>query len=85
MNSEIILDLQATINNPGFRWPLGFDIKIEGYKYTLEVEIDNPYIADFSFSVRDADEQPYETDYATVMCLRDWIATNVLPHYLVLN
>ena len=87
MNSDILLDLQATINYPKFRWPSDKNgsIEINGYKYKLTVDIEDFFVPSFSFSIQDSDELPIETDSGTVMCVRDWIATNVLPHYLQLN
>lgn len=93
MISNILLDLQATINNPLFGWPeisdnnTGFKtngIIIEGYKFTLvlsEFELGIPNMV----SVMDSDGFDVSLLDHEAMCLIDWVMANVVPNYMVMN
>jgi len=88
MISNILLDLQATVNNPTFRWPVVDEntkgVIIEGYKFTLilsDMELGVPN----QVTINDADNFPIELPEHQIMCLMDWVMENVIPNYLVMN
>ena len=81
--TDILLDFQATVNNPSFEWNKGPSrhFMLNGYKYDLVATI-SPLGSLESFQVLDSDGDVIKFDKSSQMCIVDWIMVNAVPHYI---